>query len=50
MRREKKIELEKCLGCKDCTRNCKYNGEVATPTMAKQSATKFLCNNKKEVK
>jgi len=44
LRPRKKIELYKYKGCKDCTKDCLYNTEVAIREVAERNKSKFPCN------
>ena len=45
-RTKRKIKLERLGGCQDCSRNCRHNGDVAIPDVAKKTKGKlFRCNS-----
>ena len=46
-KREKKEELYKFKGCKDCTKDCLWNGLVARKFNAERNSEKFICNSNK---
>jgi len=47
LRPRKKIELYKHKGCKDCTKDCLWNTEVAIREIAEKNKEKFNCNSSK---
>jgi len=47
-KQNKKVELFKCNGCKDCERDCVYNGLVAIKAQAEKYKNRFNCHSKKD--
>lgn len=43
--KKKEPELVRLPGCEGCTKNCIWNGKVATERVAKNKNVKYGCNN-----